>query len=343
MRLWESHQFEHTIRPVLQAGGIGIRGVVGEGFARPASVSTNIQATLDQADLILVIVPAVAHKTIAHQCAPYLENHQNILLMPGCCGGAIEFHNALRAAGAPTDVTVAETTSLIYAVKKDSGSSVWTRGFKHNLPLAAFPASHIQKVLDQVNLLYNQFIPADNVLETSFHNLNHIVHPPGMLANLGYIEGRDHQEWHFYRDGYTPGAARLAESMDAERSAIVEAFGLQAVSVCDTLQNYYSHQGIKGNTLYELFSTSPVHAPALGPKTTQHRMLTEDVPYGLVPLVSFADLADVPVPTMQAVIAAAGVINQCDYFLTGRTLETLGLGGMSISEIRQFVTDGRHF
>ena len=340
VRLWEFPEFIHTIEPIINAGGIALRGIVGDGFARPASVSTDLEAALDGAQLVLVIVPADAHKPIARACAPFISRDHTILLMPGCCGGALEFYNASCAAGAPADIVIAETTSLVYAVKKENGNGVWARGLKENLPLAAFPAVNTNHVLQRVRQVYSQFTPALNVLETSFHNLNHIVHPPGMLANLGFIEGAPEQVWHYYRDGYTPGTARLAEEMDNERLAIVSAFDLPGVSVHDTLIDYYGYQGMRGESLYELFRTSPVHGPARGPKTTHHRMLTEDVPYGLVPLASFAGVVDVPTPIMNAVISTASVVNNTDYSQTGRTVENLGLGDKTAVDIRRYVIHG---
>jgi opine dehydrogenase len=339
-RLWEFPEFIHTIEPIIDAGGIALRGIVGEGFARPASVSTDLEPTLDGAQLVLVIVPADAHKAIARACAPFISRDHTILLMPGCFGGALEFYNETLAAGAPEDLVIAETTSLIYAVKKENGNGVWARGLKQNLPLAAFPAINTDHAIQRVSQVYSQFTPVSNVLETGFNNLNPIVHPPGMLANLGYIEGAPEQVWHYYRDGYTPGTARLAEEMDNERLEIVSAYNLPGISVHDTLKDYYGYQGMKGETLYELFRTSPVHGPALGPKTTNHRMLTEDVPYGLVPLASFAGIVDVPTPTINAVISTASVVNNTDYSRTGRSVENLGLEGMSVSDIQRYVTNG---
>ena len=112
-RLWEFPEYKHTIEPIINAGGIALRGVVGEGFAQPASVSTDLQKTLDGAQLVLVIVPADAHKSVARACAPYLSTDHTILLMPGCCGGALEFYNELSSCAAPADIIVAETTSLL--------------------------------------------------------------------------------------------------------------------------------------------------------------------------------------------------------------------------------------
>jgi opine dehydrogenase len=340
VRLYELPEFAHTLEPVLQAGGIALRGVVGEGFARPALVTTDIQAAIQDAELILVVVPSEGHIPVARACAPYIKSDQVVVLIPGNCGGALEFHQELVAHGGSQGVTIAETTTLMYAVKKEAGNSVWARGLKHYMPLAAFPASRTTKVIERLHPAFPMFSPAQNILDTSFNNLNAIVHPAGMLMNMGFIEGQRLEEWYFYKDGFTESIGRVGNQLDRERLAIVRAFGLPEVSVVETLCRYYGHQGLNGGNLYELFRDSPIHHPARGPKTTQHRMVSEDVPYGLVPLASFGRLAGVPTPTIDAVITVASVVNQCDYRSTGRTVEGLGLGGLSPTEILHYVTNG---
>ena len=69
-------------------------------------------------------------------------------------------------------------------------------------------------------------------------------------------------------------------------------------------------------------------------------MMTEDVPYGLVPLKYFARLAGVPTPTMDAVITMASVLNKTDYRMTGRTVESLGFEGKTPDEIQHYVDTG---
>lgn len=338
VRLYESPAFSHTIEPVIQAGGIALRGILGEGFARPSLVSTDIQTTLDGADVILIIVPANGHKTLAQTCAPYLKEGQVVVLVPGCFGGALEFRRHLTANGGSEGIIIAETTSLMYAAKKENGFSIWARGRKDYLPLAALPASHTPYVLSLLSPLFPQFAPLANVLETSFHNLNHIVHPVAMLTNVGFIESSRIPEWYFYPDGYTPGTGRVGDLLDAERLAVARAYGIEGMSVVETLCRYYSHQGIRGNNLYELFSDSPVHGPALGPHTTHDRLLSEDIPYGLVPMADFARLAGVPTPIMDSLITLASAVNQSDYRKEGRTLESLGLAGMMPEEIVEYVS-----
>jgi opine dehydrogenase len=160
---------------------------------------------------------------------------------------------------------------------------------------------------------------------------------------MGFVEGRRFDEWFFYKDGYTHGISLLGEQLDDERLAIVRAFGLPEVSVVEALNLYYGYQGLNGRSLHEIFRDSPIHHPARGPKTTRHRMLTEDVPYGLVPFASFAQLVGVQTPTIEALITIASVVSQTDYRHTGRTVEKLGLSGLTPKEVLDFVTYGRKF
>lgn len=338
VRLYESPAFADTLEPVIRTGGISMRGVAGEGFARPALVTTDIEAALVGADIILAVVPAMGHKLLARVCAPHLKNGQILVLVPGCFGGALEYKREHLAHGGSPDILLAETTTFMYAAKKEGENRVWARGFKKYLPLAALPAGHTAEVVERLKPVYPQIVPASNVLDTSFHNLNHIVHPVAMVLNVGFIESCRIEDWYLYPDGYTRSAGRVGDQLDMERLAISKAFGIEGISVVETLHRYYGHQGMDGEDLFKLFSNSPIHKPARGPKTTHNRLLTEDIPYGLVPMASFARLVGVPTPLMDAIITLASVINEEDYRQTGRSLESLGLSGKPPYEIINYVS-----
>jgi opine dehydrogenase len=340
VRLFETPAFAQNLDPVLQTGGIALRGVAGEGFAQPALVTTDIKAALVCADIVFVITTAQGHKTIAQVCAPHLSEGQIVVLVPGCVGGVLEFHHELVRQECTSRVILAETTSLMYAVKKENGNGVWARGIKDYLPLAAFPAIHTGEVIDKLLPIYPQITPARHVLDSSFNNLNHVVHPPGALMNLGFVENKDQDEWLLYSQGYTPGTGKIGGALDQERMAVAEAYGIHSISVIEALHKFYGHQGMSGENLHDLFKDSPIHRHAKGPNTTINRLLTEDVPYGLVPLASFGRHAGVPTPTMEAVITLSSVINDTDYWETGRSVESLGLGGFSKEEILRFVIHG---
>jgi opine dehydrogenase len=340
VRLYEFPSFANSLDPVIKHGGIRLRGVAGEGFARPALITTDIEAALDQADLVLVIVPSTGHRMAARACAPYLTDNQIVILIPGNCGGVFEFRRELLAHGGLPGITLAETTNLMYAVKKENDNGVWARGLKYNLPLAAFPSYQTSAVLETMQMIYPQFVPALNVLDTGFNCHNCIVHPPGMLGNLGFIQNNPHKTWYFYKDGYTQGIAAIAEQIDAERLDIIRAFGLPEVKAVEALHGFYQHQGLNGDNLYEVFSKSPIHHAAKGPDTVHHRMLIEDVPYGLVPLTEFARLVNVKTPFMDAIIRLSSAVCETDFHQNGRTLDKLGLDGMSPEEVLRFMDSG---
>jgi len=64
------------------------------------------------------------------------------------------------------------------------------------------------------------------------------------------------------------------------------------------------------------------------------------VPMSLVPIASMGDMLGVPCPTIKAIIHLANLLHQCDYWETGRTVEKLGLAGLTVQQIRQLVLDG---
>ena len=97
--------------------------------------------------------------------------------------------------------------------------------------------------------------------------------------------------------------------------------------------------GSTPNELYALLSTNPAYAQhgADAPKFLNHRYLTEDVPHLLVPVVSFGRLLGIQTPITDCIINLASVINCIDHLKKGRNLDMLGLSGMSIEEILDYI------
>jgi opine dehydrogenase len=126
------------------------------------------------------------------------------------------------------------------------------------------------------------------------------------------------------------------EKMDEERISVGKQFGLDLISTHDWLKKTYS---LQGEDLHTLLSTNPAYAKhgADAPKSVNHRYLTEDVPHLLVPVVSFGELSGVSTPITDSIIRIASTINGVDHFKEGRNLELLGLSGMSVPEILDYI------
>lgn len=338
VHLCEHPNFAAAITPVSEAGGIAVRGMVGEGFARVARATTDACEALEGALLVFVVVPAYAHEAMAALVAPHLQPEHLVVLMPGNAGGALAFRHAILNHGGPA-VTVAEASSFVFACKKDGPASVWIRGVKHGLPVGVLPADRTESLMAFVRLLYPTLATASDVLETSLSNANHVAHPPALLLNVARIEtlGGDYS---FFHEGITPSAARLTEAIDAERMEVVAKLGYTPESTLAQLMRFYGDQGFGGATYYEAVHTTPIHGAARAPSSTDHRYFKEDLPYGLVPITEIGAALGVRLPTTRGLVDVVNALMGVDFWSSGRNLDRLGLNGMAAADMRHYARTG---
>lgn len=137
----------------------------------PIFEQTNISEAIAESDIIFVVVPAYSMNTIASMCAPHLRDGQIVVLTPANFGGSLYFHNVMKQQGCTAQVTLAEFSCMMYACRKKSPSSVWVRGYKHNMGVACFPAAHTDEVVAKLKVLYPYLIKYNNILEQELNAL----------------------------------------------------------------------------------------------------------------------------------------------------------------------------
>jgi opine dehydrogenase len=71
--------------------------------------------------------------------------------------------------------------------------------------------------------------------------------------------------------------------------------------------------------------------------TVHHRYISEDVPASLVPIASIGEMLGVRTPAMRSIIHLASIMHGADYWASGRTVDKLGIAGMSVKDIRFLV------
>ena len=325
VRLW--NRSLQRIRAIRERGIIRLTGAQ-EGEARIARTTTDLADAVRGAHILFVASTADAHADLARALAPCLEDGQTIVLNPGRTGGALEFRAVLASANPRVCVTVAEAQSLIYACRVENDAEVRIIGVKKFVPVAALPASETAEVLKRVNPLFSSFVPAQHVLWTSFENIGSIFHPSVLLFNAAAIERG--AKFYFYQD-MTPAVAEFLLKVDEERLRLGEAFGLRLLSITDWIKKAYP--ATQGETLCDLMRNNPAYFEIRAPSTLDTRLLTEDIPTGLVPFVELGRAAGVRMPLMESLIHIGSALLKRDFFREGRTLRTLGLEGLSVQEI----------
>ena len=205
-------------------------------------VTADMEAALEKADIVMVVVPASAHASIARRAAPHLRDGQIVILHPGRTGGALEFKKVLRDANCPAKVKVAEAATFIYASRSEGPAEARIFRIKNAVGLAALPATDTQEILSKLEDVYPQFVDGRSVLHTGLNNMGAMFHPALTLLNSGRIEstGGDFQ---FYIDGVTHSTARVLEVLDRERVTVASSVGVRARTALEWLQMAYNVQG----------------------------------------------------------------------------------------------------
>jgi opine dehydrogenase len=332
---------EKTLLPVVKRGGIVLVEGGVEKFAAPFFVSSHLPPVVNGADLILIAAPSVAHEYLAKSLARHLADGQRVLLNPGHTGGSLHFVKILRDSECTATIKLCETVTLTYICRMPQPARVEIYRRTTNLRCAAFPGKKSPELVKEVGEIYPNVIQAENVLETGFSNINAIMHPAGMLGNVGWIE-KTGGDFYYYRDGITPGIAAWIEEIDKERLEIVRRLGLNPLRFVDIFYQagLTSEEARASGSIYRAIHESEPNRTIKSPTTLDHRYIKEDVGYGLVPMAAIGQLVGVQTPIIDTLITLASALSGTDYRKEGLTLEKMGLATVPAERLPTVLHDG---
>ncbi len=301
-----------------------------------ALATSNLAAALADVRVVLVAVPACAHADIARQCASYLRDGQTVLLLPGRTGGALEFRRVLRDAGCRAHVLLGEANTFPFAARCVKPASSVIFGAKAEVLTAALPACHTAQLLEACRPFLPMLRSARSTLHTGLANLGAILHPVITLLNADRIQRGE--SFDFYREGVTSTVASVLAAADAERLRIAQAYSVPACSLRDWIARAYDHHA---ETIHAAVAGNPAYVGIKAPATLAHRYLLEDVPTGLIPLLELGKAARLNLPVLTALVDRSRLVLGKHRWQRQRTLDVLGLEGLSAQTIRDYVEQGR--
>lgn len=301
-----------------------------------ALATSDIERAVVGADLIVCPTPATAQHDIARALAPHLRDGQVVMMPPGSFGSWI-MARIVRDMGNSADVVFAESGTLPYLTRMHGHGSVAITTRATRLPTGVFPSSRAVHALAVMRAAYPSVEDCGDSLSGALMNAGPIIHPPLIVMNAGPIEHFDH--WDIHNEGTQPSVRRVTTRLDSERIATREALGYGAPHF--PLADHYDDaapEWMYGNMAHDRLVDSGDWREAL--VLTKHRYMREDVACGLAFLVSVADWAGVPAPTATGLLAVASAICDDNFRSTGRTLERLGLNGLSTKQMQTMLQDG---
>ena len=203
--LFEFEQFHDNVSAIFESQKIEISGSARVGVARIHRVTHDVAEALDNAEMILIVVPSLAHRVYSEAMAAHLKDGQHIILMPGTFG-SLEFLTDIRKRGCTAEITLSDLDTLPYATRIQSPTSVYVYHNPYDLGMGVFPAQRTDEICNMLKDLYPGTYGYRDVLEAGLSNVNPVIHPLGVLMNAGRIEYSRGEFW-YYEEGITPSTA----------------------------------------------------------------------------------------------------------------------------------------
>jgi len=330
---------DSRLKDLREAKGIEVEGPNG-GFAPLEMASTDLKASTDGADIIIIVTGGNFQEKVAQSLSPLLRDGQLILLVQGNTCGALIVRRALDRAGCKAKVDIAEMDNYPMSAWRRAPARIAPIVTKRGLQIAAFPGNRTDAVFARLGPLFPTAVPAKTIAYTGFVNANAMLHVANCVGNAGLIDRGI--SYKFYAEGVTPMIGRLYEAINAERVAVADKLGAKVPDLAAWFELTYGvHEKTLSESCQKLTYNSDGPYQATGtPKSFEHKYVSEDVPCGLIPMSAIGKAVGVPTPSTDGVILMAQIMAGSDFAANARTLDRLGLAGMDAEQIRRVMMEG---
>lgn len=316
-------------------------------------VSTDPADVLPGADLLLIAVPAFAHEVYLKGSVPFASPKMAV----GCMVAEGGFDWQLRDMYKDlfhSMVTFAMETLPWACRLQEYGKSAEIKGTKDKVSVAITPDHAVEGVLGFLNAAISvhsrpQFLSSGNYMAPTLMNINGYFHPCIVYGEFLNWDGKTAyaEKPPFYEGVKQEAAGDLILQMSDEYMAIKAAVNKAhpevdlhtVIPMRDFFFNAYKNDIADGSTFARALNTnkgykglthSMVPAPdgnGLFPDWNS-RYLTEDIPFGLVPIKGIALTVGVPTPAIDRTIEWCQAKMGKEYLVNGQ------LSGKDIGESR---------
>jgi opine dehydrogenase len=332
VNMFEMPEFKRNLSMLFETKTIEIDGCK-KGRYTLEKVTSDIHEAIDGVRYILIVTPAFAHKTYANLLKGKTDSrNQTIILYPGAFAGLL--FKTIFGDDCPV---VAEANNLPYDTRLVEPGRVMLYGF-NNINIAFLPASRGEALFEQVKALHPFVRMYEDVLEAGLSIVNPAFHAGLCLFSINDIENWPKRPFFLYEHGVTPSSVKMNIELDNERKAIGRVFGynLRPIEDFSSLPEGYTWRD-----LYKAIHGDISLTSISGPHNIDSRYLTEDAPYGLVPWSHIGRIGGVKTTYIDTIVNIYNVIHEKNWWEEGRNMQDLGLDGMSVTEIKNYLRSGK--
>jgi opine dehydrogenase len=275
-------------------------GTVAIATIQKANVAASIRELVEASDVIYNTTPINAHDDIFDEVytAAIETGHSPVYINVG--GGFAVFSHILRQ-GKRDVINVGTMHTLPYACRVSDGNAALLNVRKSTL--AAFSKTGDGDLQRWLSPLFGANIELDNsVLHASLDRSSYVMHPLMTLFNLNKIEREE--KFYFYADGFSKSITKLLRAAGEERIELARKLGYEDYPDPERrLNNFHASYS-------EDFKT------VLPPGSLDHRYITEDIPFGLVPICGLGRAIGVDMPVCRSLVDMASAMSGVDFWDT---------------------------
>jgi opine dehydrogenase len=309
-------------------GTLQAEGVIEGRFHIAATTSLN--EALDAADAALVAVPAYAFATVLPRIAAALPPGLPVLIAPAASLAPVVLDALVARRGIGDRAPIGALATTPGGARRLAPDRVRVAMLRRAVEVAAVPASAAPGMAALATDLFGFDAPVSpDALHVSLLNANPIAHAVLALTNVTRIERAE--DWPQYA-AMTPFACNLMLALEAERDALAAAYGHAVESLATVLARA---NPVEPGPLATMTAAIAAKRPeVLGPKATETRYVTEDVPFGLAYYLAIAAPKGIAMP------ATDGMVRMLE-LLWGRDLRTNPmLAELDLAALPHLLRDG---
>ena len=248
---------------------------------------------MDGAECVIIAVPAYGHRAVMDAAVPCVQMSQTLIVSSQYSLSAMYLRQLLDRRGISVPIVAWGTTVVMGRRVGQAEVAVLT--VRAAVDVATVPDTRALAGLEICRGLFgDRFHPRANLIAIQLSNVNPQAHLANALCNLTRMEKGE--TWDNY-GGLTTSVSRLVESLDRERLAIAQAFGVKVRTMREHMSLSFD---LPPMPLAEAAREVVLRGGSPGPSTLKARWILEDLPFGIVPLIALADSAGVEVPLHRA-------------------------------------------
>ena len=302
-------------------------------------IANDIRLSLQEVDVICFASPTQNIDKFLHQYSKLIKSNKIILLCPA---KSLGFHHLQwrlhgRLNICDTDSCIVEFQTTPFAARFHSSRNLEIFAEKHNLLTNIVSKYRKMKIFELLKFLDFDIVLAKQNLQVTLGNISPVMHVFPTILNLGLLDGAkiyDSMEINdiaFYGGLFSEKVCDLVTELDNERVMLAKAVGVSTADIKEW--GVYTYNLNPSLSFYSMINSNSAYGPIKSPKTWKTRYIYEDVPTGIIPLISIAKTVGVKLPLMEALLKISCILTGENMWTQGRTLEVYGVN--TIDEFNQ--------